>query len=648
MFLALVLLCIALAIVGLIGLRLYRVRQSAVRLLGDVRKLSPSELLDPNRAGLSADMAQTLRMDIETLDRDLRAVRRVTGWIVDPMARQSWWPLLSRLGLLIQRGGEGAVDLTETAWWTALAVESNLENAGRLNLATGMPFTPEADPTGAALKALAQNRERLLRARDALEDVQAAFPAVEALLGTRYQRLEAYLNIAPLGLDALLLMPHVASPDRETKLLLLIQNNEELRPTGGFISSVALITLQGHRLTDVSYASSYDIEAYHAAHPPAPPALQEHMQAGVLLFRDANWSPDFPTSAQVLAALYEIDAGERVDVIVALDIAGAQALLSALEPLPIPGYEVTLTADTLMATVVEFWERPLGAASIDERQVGSSDWWQHRKDFGAALLQAGLARIRRLSAADVQKLALTIREAAATKHLLVWALENEILQSDLRRMGWDGRLAETPHDFLMIVDANVGWNKADRYIDRGFDYQVVLDGERPKARLMLTYHHRSTARISECVHEARYEDSYDALANQCYWNYVRVFVPRGSNLVRADGGQGEVNVAPSEGRLSFGQLILVPPGETRTLELEYLLPSGIGQTARQSQRYELLVQKQPGVQAIEAAVHVRVTSQGDVSYVTEGWHSSLGPVATKEETIVRDTRFELAWSPPKE
>jgi hypothetical protein len=641
--LALVPLCIALAIVGLLGLRLYSVRQNAARLWGDIRALSPSELLNPDVAGLPLGTVQTLRMDVEALDRDVRTLRRATGWIAGPMARQSWWPWLSRLGVLVQRGGEAAANLTETAWWTTLAIESNLQNAGVVNLASGVPLTPEAEPVQAALTALAQRRESLLRARGAFEDLSAALPAIRPLLGARYQRLEGYMTIAPLALDALLMAPSLAQPDRETNLLVLIQNNEELRPTGGFISSVALLKLEGHRLADMSYMSSYDVEAYHAAHPPAPPALQEHMQAGVLLFRDANWSPDFATSAQVLAALYEMDMGERVDIIVALDIACAELIISALEPLPVPGYDVTLATDTLMATVVEFWERPLDAPSIDERQGASADWWRHRKDFGGALLQAGLARMRRLSAIDIQRLALALKESAETKHLLVWAIENETLQSDLRRMGWDGRLEETSGDMLMIVDANVGWNKADRYIERSFDYQVVLEGERPRAQLTLTYQHRSTAPIAECVHEARYQDSYDALANQCYWNYVRVFVPRGSRLIRDDGGQGEVDVTLADGRLSFGKLILVPTGETRTLQWEYLLPQTVGDSARKNQRYELLVQKQPGVRAVSGRVHVMVVSERNVSFVTEGWHSSSAFAATNAQTIERDTRFELSW-----
>jgi hypothetical protein len=296
-----------------------------------------------------------------------------------------------------------------------------------------------------------------------------------------------------------------------------------------------------------------------------------------------------------------------------------------------------------METAIEFWERPLNAASIDERSVAFQDWLQHRKDFGAALLQAGLARMRRLTAADIERLALALREGAETKHLLVWALNDETLQSDLRRMRWDGGLEQVEGDYVMIVDANLGWNKADRYIERRFDYHVVLGEERPKAQLSLIYDNRSSVETSECVHAARYEDSYEALANQCYWNYVRVLVPRESALVRSEGNQGEVSVTLLGGYTAFGVFMVVPPGETRSVRLEYWLPSGIGATARRGHRYALWVQKQPGTLATRGIVHVTLASERDVVFTAPGWRQSGPREVSREEMISRDTQMALIW-----
>jgi len=53
--------------------------------------------------------------------------------------------------------------------------------------------------------------------------------------------------------------------------------------------------------------------------------------------RDANWSPDFPTSARDVAALYELNQGIGVDGVIAVDMAAAIRLLEVLTPLTLPG-----------------------------------------------------------------------------------------------------------------------------------------------------------------------------------------------------------------------------------------------------------------------------------------------------------------------
>jgi hypothetical protein len=347
------------------------------------------------------------------------------------------------------------------------------------------------------------------------------------------------------------------------------------------------------------------VDSYRQPHPAPPAALQTHMQAGILVFRDANWSPDYPTSAEVLAAIFRADMDERVDGVVAIDTTFVKLLLAALGPIPVPRYDVTVTADNVVETVIGFWNEPLDAPSIAERQQKHQEWLQHRKDFGGALVSAGFERLASLSMGDMLRVAQGTQKAIAGKHLLVWAIDDPALQDDLRRAGLDGSLQQQPGDYLMVVDSNVGWNKADRYIERAIDYQATLASGNPRARVCIAYENRANVQLNECVHRAGYEDSYEALAKQCYWNYVRILAPRGSVLRAAQGAEGPVDLTIEGDKASMGALLVVPPGQSRTLCLEYDLPADI---SHQSSHYDLLVQKQPGPVATRMGVTVHLGS----------------------------------------
>ena len=71
------------------------------------------------------------------------------------------------------------------------------------------------------------------------------------------------------------------------------------------------------------------------------------MGAGILMLRDANWWPDFPTSARAVNGLYEQDTGRKVDGVVAIDLYTLELLLRALGPVQVPGYDGTISSSNL-------------------------------------------------------------------------------------------------------------------------------------------------------------------------------------------------------------------------------------------------------------------------------------------------------------
>jgi hypothetical protein len=599
---------------GLVLVYLLWLGMLAAGLLSDLRALQASA--GPALTALSSGAEpsgalaplRAARMGLDRLERRLRALHGATGWWLRPLGRQRAWPWLSHRAALAEAGLSAGADLVAVAWWVSLSVESTIENDGVVNTASGLPITFSADPAGAALAALRQHRPILLRARETLAQ---ALPREASMEGDL--RAWATLSRAPLALDLLLLASSVLDERAERSLLVVLQNSDELRPTGGFVSSVARLRFVGARLDDVRYANSYDVEAYRAEHPAPPAPLRRHMGAAVLLFRDANWSPDFPSSAAVMASLYELDMQEPVDAIAVVDMHAVTLLLEALGPLDLPEYHTRVDAANLMDVAIAFWERPIGAAAITDRGAAFEDWLTHRKDLGGALVRAVLERLQRPQATDIPALLRVLERATCGKHLMFWAPAKGA-QEHLLRAGWDGGLRQTEGDYLMVVDANVGWNKADRNIRRAWDYALVRQPDAAVAHLTLTYTNTAPGAGDPCLHQARYEDSYAELSNRCYWTYVRVFAPRGASLIEVVGAEEPPDLASEGGKTVFGFLVLVPLGETRSIQVSYVLPPSVAQSLAGG-KYSLLIQKQAGLVGVTGGVTIPAHPEGPDSGV---------------------------------
>ena len=148
---------------------------------------------------------------------------------------------------------------------------------------------------------------------------------------------------------------------------MLAENNDELRPTGGFISGAGHARLNKGQIEEIKLGDSYAVDNFEQPHPEPPTALRELMGADLLLLRDSNWSPDFPTSALVARALYAQDRGIATDGAIALDMEAVRLLVEALGPLQMPGTQQQITGENTIAALKEAWESPPTTQSRSER-----------------------------------------------------------------------------------------------------------------------------------------------------------------------------------------------------------------------------------------------------------------------------------------
>jgi len=410
----------------------------------------------------------------------------------------------------------------------------------------------------------------------------------------------------------------------ETKRYLVIfQNSNELRPTGGFMGSFAVVDIARGKVKkiDVPGGGLYDLKGSSQTNVAAPKPLQLFSPAWQIW--NANWFPDWPTSAAKIVWFYENNAGgSSVDGVISLTQDVVTELLKNTGPLEMKDYNKTLTADNFTQEVQAAVEIEYDKEENKPKQIIA--------DMTPILLQ-------RLISADGQdyfKNILSLSQALTEKKVLLYFVD-PAEQAVVDRFNWSGRLQEiTPEqDYLMIVHTNISGGKADGVIKNQIKHtaEVQADGSVIDT-ISLTRNHQGSP-------EKTFEKDNNV-------DYVRFYVPKGAKFISASGfnfnpdylfiatadkllpdktlAEVEKDVSIDEdsytrisqefGKTVFGNWIQVAPGQSRVVEIKYRLPFKIASENKQSRiaswvnailkqknqyKYTFLVDKQLGMGGID-------------------------------------------------
>jgi hypothetical protein len=461
------------------------------------------------------------------------------------------------------------------------------------------------------LPVLTAARPELEIARRELAEVRAMRDGIDpgmlsSRVGDMLERLDRYLPAFETAVDASLVAPDLLGAGSPRNYLVVAQNNQELRATGGFISGVGELRVQDGKLQSLAFRDSYTVDNFEVPHEVAPLEFRQLLLGDLILFRDANWHPDFPTSAQKMIQIYAQDQDVEADGVIALDLTALHLFVAAAGPLQVEGIEEPVTAQNVLAIIGQQWAAGTGDSG--------SDWWLRRKDFMGDIASALLGRLSNPEGLDPVELGWAVKKALDEKHVLVY-VEDPGAAALLRNQNWDGAVPQLPseQDFLMVVDSNVGFNKVDPNVARSVNFEIDLaDLGMPRARLSLRYQNLSSRPVEACVQEARYGDTYVDMLERCYWDYVRVYVPAGSELLaspdlplpagsllaRNEGAglpKAIQRILNSAGWSVWTAFFDLPPMDERELVWEYQLwPGAVQRSDDGTYLYRLRVQKQAG------------------------------------------------------
>ncbi|MDO8592324.1 MAG: DUF4012 domain-containing protein [bacterium] len=368
------------------------------------------------------------------------------------------------------------------------------------------------------------------------------------------------------------LIPALAGYPDQAAFLVMLENNDELRPSGGFLGTYGILQTKDGDITDFYTDDIYhlDMPAQSRMNIEPPPPIKKYLNSKWYL-RDANWSPDWPASARRIEWFYQTESGLNPQArkisgfngVVALTPKLITDFLAVTGPLVIEGqtYDKFNFQDLLQYRVEKGYQR-LGVSS-----------WQRKQVIGEIAKELK-KKIFALSAGQLPLIMEALSASLLSKDLQLYFTDPQ-LEKIAVDSGWAGEIKNYSGDYLMAVDANLGALKTDAVMSRGLEYEVVQGSNGLFSRLALSYANNG-------------REDWKTTA---YKSYTRIFVPLGSELIGISGyAPGQIDSGREAGKTWFGFYLTVAPGKINRLTVKYKLPVSIFSAGG----YSLYLQKQAG------------------------------------------------------
>jgi hypothetical protein len=392
----------------------------------------------------------------------------------------------------------------------------------------------------------------------------------------KFSQIKKIRKNLSMAKDLLRESPWILGLKGKRTYLLLLQNNLELRPGGGFIGSIGILTFEDGKM-DLKIEDVYTADGQLKGHVDPPGPIRDYLDQIHWYLRDSNWEPDFPVNAQRAIWFFEKEMGIKVDGVVAIDLNFAKKILSLTGPIELRDYKEHITTDNLFQKATAYSQEKFFPGSTQKKDfLGSLSWTVFEKilsDKNFPLL--GLTEI--------------IDSAVEEKHLLFY-FDEESIQKLIKEQNFAGEIkspscnsarADCFNDYLMVVDANLGVNKANYFLKRFIKKEVNFDNSKIASKITIAYDNTSG----------------NSPLGGNYKNYLRILLPDSSVIEEIKVGgrikdlEKDVNKTAAFGKLSTGFLVEVPVNTKQTVEIIY---KNFHNFSNKTFVYQLFVQKQAG------------------------------------------------------
>lgn len=379
-------------------------------------------------------------------------------------------------------------------------------------------------------------------------------------------------------------LPQIAGSDTRRKYLVIFQNDNELRPTGGFMTAYAVMFIEDGKATPEKSDDIYELDKKFTKRIPIPNILGRYLTSERYFnLRDMNVNPDFKLSMDTFYEHYREVPGEpaNIDGIISIDTNVLTELVRVLGPVEVPGYG-TFSAENdprcdcpqIIYVLSEIVDRPTPYLRED------------RKGIIAPMMQAILQKAYSAPKEQWPQLAELAWKKIEGKHVQFYFFDEQFQQA-AETANAAGRMNQPKEgqDFLAIVDANLGGAKSNLFVETEGKLEVSAPSNGVLTNT-LTLKYKNDRRGDNCNLEAG-----QLCLNGTLRDWVRIYLPKGAKLVNANGfDQGTLSESEDEetGFHIIEGVFRLAPLSQATVQVEYTVPY------ENTETYQLQMRKQAG------------------------------------------------------
>lgn len=375
--------------------------------------------------------------------------------------------------------------------------------------------------------------------------------------------------------------------DSARTYLLLFQNDKELRPTGGFMTAYAILKVDKAKVSTVSSNDIYSLDAVYKPVTQAPAPIIQYIKGPYILsqkwrLRDMNWSPDFATSMETVLPAAQKAGISKIDGVIAVDTQLLVNILNVIGAIGVPGYgnysaaiEPKCNCPQVIYELESFAdvEGPVIWDPITGKIIQSPPNSDNRKKIIGPLMNSILANAMGQPKEKIPGLLDAAFKSLSEKHVLFYLFDDNV-EKAVADFGLGGTIRDYEGDYLHINDANLGGRKSNLYAYESVEQDISVsdDGSVTKT-VTITYQN---------------PEKQDGWLNSVLPTWVRVYVPKGSELITEEGLDKTAEPYEDLGKTVFAGYFQLRPEGVSKVTFKYKLPFKV------SGQYKLLIQKQPG------------------------------------------------------
>ncbi len=374
-------------------------------------------------------------------------------------------------------------------------------------------------------------------------------------------------------------LPSFISASGKTTYAILVQDNTELRPSGGYLDSFILVTLEDGLLQNMELISSQAADSQLKGEVEAPSDFKALTGQNTWFLRDSNWDADFPTTARRVAWFVDKELGRPVDVVVATNITSLSVWLKVFGSVKLNDPEQTVSWSNLTSSYLTYLQTHT-----------QSDSYLYK------VLEKVLDQAKQVTPEKLSKLIPETIKLLEQREIQIFPVTLPSLS--LESVGWGGGVGlpgcrsqiNCQIDYLFQYDTNLSVNKTDALTKKTGEISVTIKPD-------------------EIIKEYKYD--YSNTSKETVWpagehkNYFRLLFPAKAQITSLSlNGQSlptsQYTISQQNGLNQLGLVITTKPQSQSSLTVKTTESAALTSKFH----YQLDLSNQPGASEIPLKINL--------------------------------------------